>query len=238
MISGRGSSPALLQLGRGLRDRPHLQRKSPGTTSPSRTPRMPSIGFCSCVPLHLLEQLVGLLVRLAERLGDGDLDRQLGRSGRNSCSGGSSSRTDDRQAVHRLEDAQEVLALQRQQLLQRRLARLVGVRPGSPARRSCAATPRNMCSVRHSPMPCGAEVTGPRGVLGVSAFARTPIRRRASACSMMRGDRVDQLGVLVGVRRRLREARREGLDDRAGITGTAPANTSPVVPSMEIIRPR
>ena len=48
MISGRGSPPALRRSQAASAMARTCIAKSPGTTSPSRTPRRPSIGFCSC----------------------------------------------------------------------------------------------------------------------------------------------------------------------------------------------
>ena len=72
----------------------------------------------------------------------------------------------DRQAVHRLEDLDEVLALQRQQRVERVPRRSSSVSARISRSTSWRRSPRNMCSVRHRPMPCGAEPAGPRGVLG------------------------------------------------------------------------
>ena len=91
------------------------------------------------------------------------------RTGRNSCSGGSMSRMIDRQAVHRPEDALEVLLLDREELVEGVLARL-GVRRwrGSSAARSAGARPRRTCA------RCGRGRCPRRRTRG-------PLRRRAGS---------------------------------------------------------
>ena len=60
----------------------------------------------------------------------------------------------DREAVHRLEHADEIGALHRQQLLERRAAifLVVGENHGLHVRHAIFS-PKNMCSVRQRPMP-------------------------------------------------------------------------------------
>ena len=121
-----------------------------------RSPRWPSIGLASC---SCCTRFFTCSQRQAEALGQLGLvllvvrqelvQRRVEQADR------------DRQALHRLEDADEVFALVRQQLgerllarLRRRVARIISrmswMRSGS----------KNMCSVRRQADAFGAEVRG------------------------------------------------------------------------------
>ena len=185
MISGRGSSPSALQRGRGLRERAHLHREQARDDQAEAHAAQADHRVLLVQPADGVEQLPPLGVDLlAVRLGDRDLDLTARvRSGRNSCSGGSSRRTVTGQPVHRAQDADEVLALQRQQRGER-----LRPAPPSPSARTRSSTswrrsPRNMCSVRHSPMPSAPKRRARSASSGVSALVRTPSRRVASACA-------------------------------------------------------
>ena len=88
----------------------------------------------------------------------------------------------DRQALHRLEDPLEVALLQRQ-----RARRARSRRSSSSAARitwtifSWRSSPKNMCSVRHRPMPSAPNSRALRASSGVSALVRTPSVRSSSA---------------------------------------------------------
>ena len=103
------------------------------------------------------------------------------------------------------------------------------IRCSTSSRRS----PRNMCSVRHSPMPWAPNRRARAASSGVSALARTPSRRACVGVLHEPGDRGDQV-VLVGVGRR---RPRSSATTRESTTGTSPRKTSPVVPSIEITSP-
>ena len=197
MISTRGSPPGRSIGARGLGDRPHLQAvQSPGRTSPRRTPRMPSIGFDSCSRSTAASRRRSPRSRFRRCSSQRHPDRQLGQVGQELVQRRVEQPDGDRQAVHRLEDPDEVLALQRQQLLERGLARPRRSRRGSAARRSCLRSPRNMCSVRHSPMPSAPIRRARAASSAVSALARTPSRRRSSACIMIRSTAPTSVGVV------------------------------------------
>ena len=90
-----------------------------GNSRPSRQPRRPSIGFCSCrfctsASRRLLRAV--RLLGLPERLRTRDLDEQLLERRQELVQRRVDEPDDHRQAVHRLEDAVEVTALHRQQL--------------------------------------------------------------------------------------------------------------------------
>ena len=88
----------------------------------------------------------------------------------------------DRLALHRLEQALEVLLLQRQQLGERARAR-ASSSSAMITRRIFGwwSSPRNTCSVRQQADPLGAELAAlARASSGVSALARTPSRRSSS----------------------------------------------------------
>ena len=73
--------------------------------------------------------------------------------------------------------------------------RFARIRVSISSRRS----PRNMCSVRHRPMPCAPSLRARIASSGVSAFARTPSRRTASAWVSNRSTALTSAdGLLVG----------------------------------------
>ena len=139
-------------------------------------------------PPHVLEQhavVLGCSLRRGRVLGERDLDRQLGEVGQELVQRRVDQPDRDRQAVHRLEDLDEVLALQRQQRLERALwlsSSSATISRSTSSRRS----PRNMCSVRHSPMPWAPNRRARAESSGVSALARTRSRRAPSAWAMIR----------------------------------------------------
>ena len=124
-------------------------------------------------------------------------------SGRNSCSGGSSSRTVTGSPLIAREDPDEVLALQRQQrvvgllLLLRRSRRRSSVRTATTR-----SSPRNMCSVRHRPIPSAPRSRAFVAWSGVSALARTRSRRRVVGDRPSAGSNALPDLLLAGLRRR------------------------------------
>ena len=83
-----------------------------GIISPRRQPRSPSIGFCSCSDWIVGEELLVLLGRAAGVLGPGDLDELLLEVRQELVERRVDQADDDRQAVHRPEDALEVALLE------------------------------------------------------------------------------------------------------------------------------
>ncbi len=77
-------------------------------------------------------------------------------------------------------------------------------------------SPRNMCSVRHSPIPAAPNERPRAASSGVSALARTPRRRNSSAQPKMVSKSPETSGVT---------------------RSTAPSTTAPVVPLIEIMSP-
>ena len=75
---------------------------------------------------------------------------------------------------------------------------------------------KNICSVRHRPMPSAPNLRAVSASSGVSALVRTFIRRAASAHSINVANSVDIFGSTIG---------------------TYPTNTSPVAPSMVTMLP-
>ena len=122
-----GVAAGLDPLGRGLGDRPHLQGEQARDDEPEPHAAQAEHRVGLVQPLDLGEQpQVGR--RPASPRSSASATRTISsaRSGRNSCSGGSSSRMVVGQPVHRLEQLEEVLPLQREQRGQRGVAR----RPG------------------------------------------------------------------------------------------------------------
>ena len=115
------------------------------------------------------------------------------RFGRNSCSGGSMVRIVTGVAVHRLEDAVEVVALQRQQLVRAPCGDRLRCRRGSsaarsgcgPRRRTCARCGTGRCRGRRTrrrarPDPAGRRWRGRRG--GGTCRPTTAACRSADRC--------------------------------------------------------
>ena len=176
MIFAIGLPPAFLTAIWALRiARVWIFTKS-GIISPSRQPRSPSIGFCSWRRPDRREELLVLVGRAALHLGAGDLDELLLEVRQELVERRVDQADDDRQAVHRLEDALEVALLEdlelghrgversrspraRRRRARRRPSRFALARVATLATRiaprtiSSRSPSRNMCSVRHRPMP-------------------------------------------------------------------------------------
>ena len=179
-----------------------------------RQPRKPSIGLNSC---ELLARGASSFFGSAP-IAAATSAISSSPCGRNSCSGGSSSRIVTGRPLHDLEQLDEIAALHRQELGERRAARSSRRRPGSsraprgcgPRRRTCARCGRARCLRRR---------TSPRrrASAGVSALARTPSLRTLSAQPISVPNSPDIAGSIIGTR---------------------PASTWPVEPSMVMSSPR
>ncbi len=87
----------------------------------------------------------------------------------------------DRQPLHRLEQALEVLLLERQQVGERLAPLLLGLgHDHRPHLRLAVRGHEHVLGAAEADA-LGAELAGALGVLGVSALARTPSVRRSSA---------------------------------------------------------
>ena len=159
-----------------------------------RQPRKPSIGLNSC---SSRARSASLLRVGAHRRGDlGDLllgvrqefvQRRIEQADRH------------RQPAHDREQLDEVVALHRQQLGQRGAAAASRRRRGSSrARRGCGASSKNMCSVRHRPMPSAPNLMATRASGGVSALARTLSVRTSSAQPIRVANSPDSAGSCIG----------------------------------------
>ena len=234
MISARGSPPAFFRAAAASAMARTCSANSPGITRPSRTPRRPSIGFDSCSRSHGGSSRRSFSVPTPRVLGAGPPPpRGRCRSGRNSCSGGSSSRmvTGSPSIASRISSKSRAAA-----------AGARPARPPSPSSDSarisrstyCLRSPRNMCSVRHRPMPWAPMRRARAASSGVSALARTSSRRTLVGVGH---DPVHGLDQVVAVARGA-SAALEVLDDRRGDRpAPRPRKTSPVVPSMEMTSP-
>ena len=213
MISGSAASPvSFVDRGRGLEDRAHLhlvdlgigdaeaaaamaehrvglvQLRGAWRTVSTSTPAACATSAISAVGVR--QELVQRRVEQADR---------------------------HRQAAHDAEELDEVVALHRQDLGQRRARGRPRPRPGSSrARRRCGSASKNMCSVRHRPMPSAPKRARGAGVerrLGVGAHLE---RRTSSAQPISVAKSPDSSGWIVG---------------------TSPSMTSPVAPSMVMMSP-
>ena len=135
----------------------------------------------------------------------------------------------DRQAVHRLEDLDEVLALQRQQRGERRLLAGLVLGQDQVLDQLAALAEEHVLGAAQADA-LGAEPAGAGGVLGGVGVGPDPSRRTPSACSMIRAT------ASTSVARRTSSPSKWRTTSESD-TGTSPANTSPVVPSIEIRSP-
>ena len=152
-------------------------------TRRSRTPRSPSIGFCSCSRRTASSSLRSFSVAWSPARAT-FTDMSV-RSGRNSCSGGSISRmvTGSPSIASRISTKSPRCSGSS--------ASSAACRPASSSARMRSSTswrrsPRNMCSVRTRPTPPAPKRRARAQSSPVSALANTPRRRRSSACFMIR----------------------------------------------------
>ena len=204
-------------VGGGLGDRPHLEiYTGPGWPGTAGRPAgrasgwLPSAGVPPAVTARLPRPRSPLALATATRT---DMSVM---SGRNSCSGGSSSRT----VTGRPSIASKMLDRSPRAAWAAACrgpsARSSSARPGSAAPPATLRSPRNMCSVRHRPMP-SAPKAGPGGVSGMSALARTTGaggRRRGSGCRSTAADQSRSRRRRVGVQEPFEVAHQRGGDAR------------------------
>ena len=139
----------------------------------------------------------------------------------------------DRQPVHRLEDADEVLALQRQQLVQRASPLRRRCRRGSAARRARAAR-RGTCARCGTARCPGRRSGGPgRRPRRCRRWPAPTCRRTPSACAMIRSTAPTSSSASSAPRASPSKYCTTG----ESTTGTSPRKTSPVVPSIEMTSP-
>ena len=178
---------------------------------PRRHPRVPSIGLASrqsCAALSRRRSSGSRLPR-ASRTSSSST------SGRNSCNGGSSRRmVTGRPSIASKMPSKSA----RCSFSSSASASSSSTGPSARMNRCTSGnrSPRNMCSVRHSPIPSAPNRRATCASCGRSALVRTLSRRKPSAHSRMVSNGPDGSGV---------------------ITGTAPMTTSPVVPLIEITSP-
>ena len=235
MISGCGSPPGLDD---GRRPPRAIARaciaNRPGIGDAEADPAQAEHRVGLVQPLHRVEQLcASCSAARRARPRQGHLDRQLGagRAGTRAAAGraaGSSpaGRPSPRGCSTKSSRCSGSSASRAACLL------VVGLGEDQVARRASRRSPRNMCSVRHRPMPCGAEAPGPGRVLGGVGVGPHP--------QPARGVGVRHQPVHRGDQRRRRPSASSPSKWRTtseSLTGTAPTKTSPVVPSMEMTSP-
>ena len=152
---------------------------------PSRQPRVPSIGFCSCSArtLAVTRSCRAISASAARRRAARAISSdQVSQVGQELVQRRIEQPDRHRQALHRLEDALEVALLERQQPVERAPGGAPRRAPGSSrCITGSRSSPKNMCSVRQRPMPSAPSSRALAASSGVSAFARTPSRRTSSA---------------------------------------------------------
>ena len=182
MISGRTTCPRLRASTAASATARVCSANRPGTTKPSRTPRSPIIGLTSCSRSSAASSFRSRSsgARPAALVADIRVATSAG-SERNSCKGGSS---------RRIVTGRPSIASKTPMKSARcrgSSAASAAVRSGTVSARTSRSTnprrsPRNMCSVRHRPMPCAPYRRARAASSGVSALASTPSLRRSSAC--------------------------------------------------------
>ncbi len=212
MISGRTSTPSFCTAQAAPMIAATCISQISGKVRLRRQPRWPSMGFISCRDSILRSSSSWATpISLARAL------MSAGAVGRNSCRGGSSRRmvTGSPSMARKMPSKSSccmgrilVRALRRAASLSARIISRIFMMRSSP---------KNMCSVRHSPMPWAPNSRAWRASCGVSALVRTLRRRAASAQSIT---------VL-----------RLGSSRLGGISGGVPSITAPVVPLMVIGSP-
>jgi len=188
MISTRGSLPALTCSIAASVIALTCNAVNPGVNNPNRTPRNPNIGFASCNRCTAVSNFTSVSTSAPEvdrSAANATFTDRVVRSGRNSCNGGSSNLiVTGRPSIScristksfRCNGNNAANAASRCSAVSARMSRSINDR----------RSPRNMCSVRHNPIPCAPSFRARFASSGVSAFARTPNRRRASACTSTR----------------------------------------------------
>ena len=104
-------------------------------------------------------------------------------------------------------------------------------RRSSAAPRATRSEPRNMCSVRHRPIPSAPRARAFVDCSGVSALARTRMRRRASATCISRS-KASQIGSC-----RACSSPWRAFSSTESASGSSPTKTLPVKPSIVIVSP-
>ena len=187
---------------------------SPGFITPRRTPRVPNMGLTSahvlaadnsCASSSLSPTVAALISSSSTR-------------GKNSCSGGSSSRmVTGRPLIARKMATKSCFCTSRNSssaavsvagVSAKIMRRTTGKRSGA----------KNMCSVRHRPMPSAPNSRAAVASAAVSALARTaslPLRISSAHCKSV----VNSFGGL------------------AAASGSSPSITSPVAPSSDTQSP-
>ncbi len=225
MISACGRPPALRRFVTASATARTCMAIRPGTARPRRTPRRPSIGFCSCMRSTARRRSRSCGSGLAA---EARRTASSVRSGRNSWSGGSSSRivTGSPSIAVRMPMKSSRCSGSRAASA---FSRVVSSRARIIASTSALRSPRNMCSVRHRPMPWAPRARARAASSGVSALARTSRRRTESAwTSAPRTASVSgPVPLPVSSARPTSDA----------VSGSAPRWTVPAVPSTETVSP-
>ena len=168
-----------------------------GNTIGRRQPRKPIIGLNSCSSSTRSRPSAG---RDADLLGDFFLALHVVVLRQELVQRRIEQADGDRVAVHRFEDADEVLLLERLDLGERLLATFDVRRPRIISRTAVMrSSPKNMCSVRQRPMPSAPNSRAFSGVgraVGVRANLELaglvgPLHQRREVAGHGRGDRVD-----------------------------------------------
>ena len=151
-----------------------------------------------------------MVVDGASFFGEGDTDRQLGEVGQELVQGRVEQPDGHRQAVHRGEDPDEVLALERQQRRQRGLPARVVVGDDQPFDEPSPLAEEHVLGPAQAD-PGGAETTGPGRVVGGVGVGPHAEAAPFVGVTGQQGDGRDQV---VLDRRALEPAHDRGVDDR------------------------
>ena len=184
----RLAGPLLRRPRRRARSPAPASRRSPGRCSPSRQPRVPSIGFAS---LQRADARAHALVASPPRAAAGTR-AAAGRAGGSSPAGRPSPRRSPRSRPAGAAAAGRA----RRGARPRPSARIISCTTGS------RSSPKNMCSVRQRPMP-----SAPNSRALAASLGRVGVRAHLQPAQLV-GPAEDRLEVLVDLRRDERRPRR------------------------------
>ena len=163
MISGFGSPPPLRHSAAASAIARTCIANRPGITRPRRTPRRPSIGFCSCIRRTAVSSTPSWPGSSPVRLGDRHLRGQLLQRRQELVQRRVDEPDGHRQPVHRRQDLDEVGALQRQQGGQGGVALVVVVGQDQPFDQLTAVAEEHVLGAAQADT-LGAEAAGAGGV--------------------------------------------------------------------------
>ena len=197
-------------VGSGLGHRPGLHEEQAGDLDPEPDAAQPEHRVLLVEAPHVGQQGRGALVDLAALLGQGDLDAQVGEVRQELVQRRVEEPDGDGQAVHRLEDLGEVLALQRQERGQRLLDAGLVLGDDQLLHQLAPLAEEHVLGAAQADA-LGAEATCAGGVLGGVGVGPHP---QAAGAVGVRHDPRDRVGEVVVELLALEVAYDDGVGDR------------------------